>query len=264
MKARGNRDRIILATKCFAPMRRGPNASGLSRQHIVESIDASLKRLQTDYVDLYQSHAFDTRVPIEESLRAFDDLVRAGKVRYVGCSNYPAWRLGQALAAADRLGVTRYASLQPRYNLLYREIETEVLPLVRAEGSRRADVQPARRRHAVRQIPPRRRVCSPKRASRSAPPRTRIRTAIGTTRTSPRSRVSVQCCVTANLSMVGVAVSWVIRQAGITSAIIGVSRADQLDANVAALEVTWDDELTKGCDALWWQLPRRPVTEGYR
>ena len=115
-------------------MRRGPNASGLSRQHIVESIDASLKRLQTDYVDLYQSHAFDPRVPIEESLRAFDDLVRAGKVRYVGCSNYPAWRLGQALAAADRLGVPRYASLQPRYNLLYREIETEVLPLIRADA----------------------------------------------------------------------------------------------------------------------------------
>ena len=134
MKARGNRDEIILATKCFAPMRRGPNASGLSRQHIIDSIDASLARLQTDHVDLYQAHAFDPRVPIEESLRAFDDLVRAGKVRYVGCSNYPAWRLGQALAAADRLGVSRYASLQPRYNLLYREIETEVLPLVRAEG----------------------------------------------------------------------------------------------------------------------------------
>ena len=246
MKARGNRDRIILATKCFAPMRRGPNASGLSRQHIIESIDASLKRLQTDYVDLYQSHAFDPRVPIEESLRAFDDLVRAGKVRYVGCSNYPAWRLGQALAAADRLGVTRYASLQPRYNLLYREIETEVLPLVRAEGlgvltynplaggmlsgKYRGDDEPAAANalHA--------------RFGR----RTRIRTATGRTRTSPRSKLSARCCATRNLSMVGVAVSWVIRQPGITSAIIGVSRADQLDANVAALEVTWDDELVKG------------------
>src|SRR5262245_16516292 len=134
MKTRGNRDRIILATKCWAPTRRGPNNFGLSRQHIMESIDASLERLQTDYVDLYQAHAFDPAVPVEESLRSFDDLIRAGKVRYVGCSNYPAWRLGAALAISDRLGLARYASLQPRYNVLYREIETEILPLCRAEG----------------------------------------------------------------------------------------------------------------------------------
>ena len=103
MTERGNRDRIILATKCWAPTRPGPNAFGLSRQHIIESIEASLSRLQTDYVDLYQAHAFDPRVPSDETLRAFDDLVRDGKVRYIGCSNYPAWRLGQATARADQL-----------------------------------------------------------------------------------------------------------------------------------------------------------------
>ena len=263
MKARGNRDRIILATKCFAPMRRGPNASGLSRQHIVESIDASLKRLQTDYVDLYQSHAFDTRVPIEESLRAFDDLVRAGKVRYIGCSNYPAWRLGQALAAADRLGVSRYASLQPRYNLLYREIETEVLPLVRAEGLGVLTYNPLAGGMLSGKY----------RGDTSLQPETRF--TLGSAANTYQNRYWQDPYFAAvetlgallrdrNLSMVGVAVSWVIRQPGITSAIIGVSRADQLDANVAALEVAWDDELVKGCDALWWQLPRRPVTEGYR
>ncbi len=113
-------------------MRRGANGWGLSRQHILESVDASLRRLRTDRIDLYQSHGFDPVVPIEESLRAFDDLVRAGKVRYVGCSNYPAWRLGQAVGAAQALGVEGYVSVQPRYNLLYREIETELLPLCRA------------------------------------------------------------------------------------------------------------------------------------
>ena len=264
MKARGNRDRIILATKCFAPMRHGPNASGLSRQHIVESIDASLRRLQTDYVDLYQAHAFDPRVPIEESLRAFDDLVRAGKVRYIGCSNYPAWRLGQALAAADRLGVSRYASLQPRYNLLYREIETEVLPLVRAEGLGVLTYNPLaggcspgkyRRRHG-----------SATRHALHARFRREDRTRTATGRIAYFDAVDALDALLRDrgLSMVSVAVSWVLQQAGITSAIIGASRADQLDANVAALDVKWDDELTKGCDALWWQLPRRPVTEGYR
>ena len=196
MKARGNRDRIILATKCFAPMRHGPNASGLSRQHIIESIDASLRRLQTDHVDLYQAHAFDPRVPIEESLRAFDDLVRAGKVRYVGCSNYPAWRLGQALAAADRLGLTRYASLQPRYNLLYREIETEVLPLVRAEGLGVLTYNPLAgglltgkyRRDAGLQHDTR---------FTLAPPRRSTRTVTGRTRISTQSPRSTHCCATA-------------------------------------------------------------------
>ncbi len=263
MKARGNRDEIILATKCYAPMRRGPNASGLSRQHIIDSIDASLARLQTDHVDLYQAHAFDPRVPIEESLRAFDDLVRAGKVRYVGCSNYPAWRLGQALAAADRLGVSRYASLQPRYNLLYREIETEVLPLVRAEGLGVLTYNPLAggllsgkyRRDAGLQ------------------PQTRF--TLGSAGNMYQHRYWHDAYFDAvdaldalvrerDVSMVSLAVSWVLRQSGVTSAIIGASRADQLDANVAALDVAWDDDLTKGCEALWWALPRRPVTEGYR
>ncbi|MCB1645992.1 MAG: aldo/keto reductase, partial [Pseudomonadales bacterium] len=134
MKQKGNRDRLIIATKCFAPTRGGPNNRGLSRQHIVESINQSLARLQTDYVDIYQSHGFDPDTPIEESLRAFEDLSRAGKVRYVGCSNYPAWRLGEALRAADRLGVEGYVSVQPRYNILYRDIETELLPLVNDQG----------------------------------------------------------------------------------------------------------------------------------
>jgi aryl-alcohol dehydrogenase (NADP+) len=134
MRERSNRARILLASKCCFPMGPGPNRRGLSRQHILDAVDASLQRLGTDCIDLFQAHEFDPHTPIEETLRAFEDVVRAGKVRYLGCSNYPAWRLAGALAAAERLDVAGYVSAQPRYNLLYREIETELLPLCRAEG----------------------------------------------------------------------------------------------------------------------------------
>ena len=134
MKSRGVRDQVQLASKCFAPMAKGPNNSGLSRVHIKRAIEASLSRLQTDHIDLYQSHGFDPKTPIEESLRAFEDLTREGKVRYVGCSNYPAWRLSEALSAASSMGIEGYVSVQPRYNLLYREIETELLPLCESAG----------------------------------------------------------------------------------------------------------------------------------
>lgn len=130
MKERGNRHQIVLATKVRGRMWEGPNGEGLSRAHIMKAIDDSLGRLDTDYIDLYQTHAFDPDTPIEETLRALDDLVHQGKVRYLGCSNYPAWRLCRALWTSDRLGLARYDSLQPHYNLVYRaEFERELLPL---------------------------------------------------------------------------------------------------------------------------------------
>lgn len=115
------RDQIVLATKVRGEMGKGPNDEGLSRVHIMNAVEASLKRLQTDYIDLYQSHWSDENTPIEETLRAFDDLVRQGKVRYVGASNYEAWELMQALWASDKNNLTRYDSLQPHYNLIHRE-----------------------------------------------------------------------------------------------------------------------------------------------
>jgi aryl-alcohol dehydrogenase-like predicted oxidoreductase len=120
MKVRGNRKSIILATKVYQPMGSGPNERGLSRQHIFEAVEASLRRLQTDYIDLYQAHAFDAETPIDETLRAFDDLQRQGKVRYVGASNYPAWRLMEALWRADAHNTVRFDSLEPHYNLVHR------------------------------------------------------------------------------------------------------------------------------------------------
>jgi aryl-alcohol dehydrogenase-like predicted oxidoreductase len=135
IKARGNRDQVIVATKVRGPMGDGPNDRGLSRQHIMQGVEASLTRLQTDYVDLYQAHADEPDCPLDETLRAFDDLVAQGKVRYVGCSNYVAWRLADALAESRYHGYARYDSLQPKYNLFYRdEYERELEPLCRAKG----------------------------------------------------------------------------------------------------------------------------------
>src|SRR5262245_29193405 len=125
----GQRDHFVLATKCRIKVGDGPNDEGLSRVHILRAVESSLKRLRTDYIDLYQAHSPDPAPPIEETLRAFEDLVRHGKVRYIGLSNYPAWQVALALGVSDRLGLERLCSVQPRYNLLYREIESELLPL---------------------------------------------------------------------------------------------------------------------------------------
>jgi aryl-alcohol dehydrogenase-like predicted oxidoreductase len=135
MAARKNRQAVVIATKVMGPMGPGPNDTGLSRQHIAAGVEASLRRLQTDYIDLYQAHWDDRQTPLDETMRAFDDLVRQGKVRYVGCSNYVAWRLTRALWDSDKRGLVRYESLQPKYNLVFRdEYERELEPLCLEQG----------------------------------------------------------------------------------------------------------------------------------
>lgn len=126
---RGRRDRIVLATKVRGKVGDGPNDQGLSRKHIFEACDASLRRLQTDYIDLYQTHRPEPTVPVDETLGALTDLVRAGKVRYIGCSTHPAWMVMEALAVSEREHLARYVSEQPPYNLLDRRIENELVPL---------------------------------------------------------------------------------------------------------------------------------------
>ena len=131
LKERGNRSRVIIATKVRGAMGPGPNDEGLSRKHIIDAAEASLRRLQTDYIDLYQTHWYDADTPIDETLAALDTLVQQGKVRYVGCSNYPAWRLVQALWASDSRGLVRYDSIQPHYSLAHREeFEQEMAAVV--------------------------------------------------------------------------------------------------------------------------------------
>lgn len=129
-----NRDEVVIATKVFVPMRKGPNAMGLSRKAIMIEIDNSLRRLGTDYVDLYQIHRWDPNTPIEETMEALHDLVKAGKVRYIGASSMLAWQFAKAQHVAERNGWTRFVSMENRLNLLYREEEREMLPLCRDEG----------------------------------------------------------------------------------------------------------------------------------
>lgn len=263
MKQRGNRHKIQLATKCFAKTERGPNTSGLSRLHIKRAVEASLKRLQTDHIDLYQSHGFDPNTPIEETLRAFDDLIREGKVRYAGCSNYPAWRLSEAVAAAKSLGIEGYISIQPRYNLLYRDIETELLPLCRHEGLGVIVYNPLAGGFLSGKY------------SQGQAPEEGTRFTLGTAAERYQYRywqeaqfaaveTLKQAATARDVSLVTISVAWVLRQPDITSAIIGASSAAQLAANVAATEFEWDDELEDLCENVWWTLPRRPVQEGYR
>jgi aryl-alcohol dehydrogenase-like predicted oxidoreductase len=126
---RNKRQEAVLATKVWGPMGKGPNDLGASRKHVVEACEASLRRLKTDYIDLYQIHAFDALTPLEETLRALDDLVSAGKVRYIGCSNYAGWQLMKALSVSDANGYERYVSHQIYYSIAGRDAETDLLPL---------------------------------------------------------------------------------------------------------------------------------------
>jgi aryl-alcohol dehydrogenase-like predicted oxidoreductase len=130
----GKRDRFIVATKCFAPTGPAPFDGGNSRKHILAAVDASLRRLQTDYIDLYQLHGYDQATPIDETLGALDDLLRQGKVRYTGCSNFLTYQLVRAIGRSETLRLARFDSVQPRYNLLFRQIEREMLPFCREDG----------------------------------------------------------------------------------------------------------------------------------
>jgi aryl-alcohol dehydrogenase (NADP+) len=131
---RGRRDDFVLATKCWAPTGPQPWHRGNSRHNIMRALDASLRRLQTDYVDLYQVHFWDDSTPIDETLQALDDVVRSGKVRYVGCSNFLSYQLARSIGRSETMNVVRFESVQPRYNMLFREIERELLPLCSEES----------------------------------------------------------------------------------------------------------------------------------
>lgn len=263
MRERGNRNALILASKCAGAMSPRTNDMGLSRYHIIRACEDSLRRLGTDVIDIYQVHSFDPITPIEETMRALDDLVRAGKVRYVACSNYPAWRLADALAASARLGVARYDSVQPRYNLLYREIETELLPLARAE------------RLGVLVYNPLAGGFLSGKYRKGDDPEEGTRFTLGTAARVYQRRYWNDAQFDAaemiravadehGTSMAALSIAWVLAQPGITSAIVGASRPEQLDAALLAPQIDMTPELRESLDAPWWTLPQRPVVEGYR
>ena len=246
---RARRDRFIVATKCFAPTGPSPFDGGNSRKHILSAIDASLRRLQTDYIDLYQLHGYDPETPIDETLQALDDIVRAGKVRYVGCSNFLTYQLVRAIGRSETLGLTRFDSVQPRYNLLFRQIEREMLPFCGEDGVGVISYNPIAGG-----------LLSGKH-SRSAPPAEGTRFTLGGAGRMYQGRYwhdrefesvneLTRIAEDAGVSPVTLAVAWVLANPAITAPIVGASGAEQLDASLAAAEYKVDPDLKSRLDDL--------------
>ena len=228
VKDHGERDNIVIATKVFSPMSSDPNGRGLSRKHIMASIDASLKRLQTDYVDLYQIHRFDPRTPLEETLDALNDVVRAGKALYLGASSMHAWQFMKALSIQKHEGFARFVSMQNHYNLLYREEEREMAPLCKAEGIGMIPWSPlARGLLAGSRAAGTMRAQTDELAAQWFIPETDqpIIDAVGNVARA-HNTVPAQ-----------VALAWVMSKQPVSAPIIGASKMAQLDDAVAALDV---------------------------
>jgi 1-deoxyxylulose-5-phosphate synthase len=250
---RGKRDDFVLATKCRMQMGAGPNDVGLSRKHILAAIDASLRRLGTDYVDLYQVHAPDPETPIDETLGALDSIVQSGKSRYIGCSNFPAWQLGKALSISDRLGLARFDSVQPRYNLLFREIEHELFPLCEDQGVGVIIYNPLAGGFLTAKH------------RRDAPPADNTRFAVAgklyldrywndsSFEAVERLRILFEA---RGKSLTHVALAWVLKQPPVTSAIVGATTAAQLRDTLGGVDLQLDEEEMEQCNTIWFELPR--------
>ena len=244
---RGKRDRFIVATKCFVPTGPAPFDGGNSRKHILDAVEASLRRLQTDYIDLYQLHGYDPATPIDETLGALDDLVHQGKVRYIGCSNFLTYQLVRAVGRTETLRLARLDCVQPRYNLLFRQIEREMLPYCREEGIGVIPYNPIAGG-----------LLSGKH-SRADPPPESTRFTLGTAGKMYQDRYwhdrefdTVEAlrglADEAGVSLVTLAVAWVLANPAITAPIIGASHPEQLGPSLAAAGFTIDDDLKRRLD----------------
>ena len=233
------RDQVVVATKAFFPLTDGPNTRGLSRKHLLDAIDGSLRRLGTDYVDLYQIHRFDHETPIEETLETLNDIVRSGKARYIGASSMYAWQFAHMLHLSERRGWVRFVAMQNHYNLIYREEEREMLPLCRAEGIGVIPWSPLARGF----------LAGNRRSSSEDWGETRrARTDEYAHRLYYESsdfavvdRV-VDLAARRGVPTAQIALAWLLRQPGVTAPIVGTTKLDHLDAAVAALEVTLEDD----------------------
>lgn len=248
MRDFAKRDEVVIATKVFFPTGRGPNERGLSRKHILAAIDASLRRLGLDYVDLYQVHRFDPETPIEETMEALHDVVKSGKARYIGASSMFAWQFAGMQHAADLHGWTRFISMQPHYNLVYREEEREMLPLCRAQG--------------VGVIP-----WSPLARGFLAGNRTREKS--GETARSQSDQYAqemyfadsdfvvvervIEVARKRQVRPAQIALAWVLSRPGVTAPIIGATKPHHLDDAVAALSVRLTEE-----EVAFLEEPYRP------
>ncbi len=238
-----SRDRVVIATKVFNPMGDDPNQRGLSRKHIMHAIDDSLRRLQTDYVDLYQIHRFDYETPIEETMEALDEVVKTGKALYIGASSMFAWQFAKMLYTADESGSTRFVTMQNHYNLIYREEEREMIPLCRDQGIGVIPWSPLARGFLA--------------GNRNKEDR-------GETLRSKTDEYAhklyyqesdfavvdrlTEIASKRGLSNAQVALAWILQRPGVTAPIIGASKMKHLEEAVAALDVKLDDAEIKALE----------------
>ena len=242
-QAKVPRERLVIATKVRGEMGDGPNGEGLSRVHIMQAVEASLRRLGTDYIDLYQTHWPDESTPIEETLRAMDDLVRQGKARYVGASNYKAWELMQALWASDQHGLVRYDSLQPHYNLIHRaEFERELLAVCETYGVGVIPYSPL----AGGFLTGKYRRDTPLPDSQRAEGRQKYLTEQNFVVLDKLDEIAS----THNATVTQVALAWFLADPVITSLIIGATSLEQLEENLGALDVKLSIEVRQTLDEL--------------
>jgi len=224
------RDEVVIATKVYNQMGKGPNRGGLSRKAIMTEVDASLRRLGTDYIDLYQIHRWDYATPIEETLEALHDVVKAGKVRYLGASSMHAWQFAKALYLADRHGWTRFATMQNHLNLLYREEEREMLPLCEAEGVGVIPWSPLARGRLTRDWD--------EASKRSSTDDYSRKLYAATEDADRRVAEAVKAVAEARgIPRAQVAMAWVAQKSPVTAPIVGASRLSHLDDAIGALQV---------------------------
>jgi aryl-alcohol dehydrogenase-like predicted oxidoreductase len=242
---KSRRQQTVLATKGGMKTGEGPNDGGSSRYHLIRELEGSLRRLQTDYVDLYQIHTWDAETPLEETLRTLDDMVRSGKVRYIGASNYAAWQLTKALWASDRRGFVRFETVQPEYSLAQREVERELVPLCRDQGIGLIAYFPLAGgiltgKYRKGQAPPKgsRAVTQPQFAKRLSDQNLRL--------TEDVAAVASELhCTPSQLAL-----AWLIRQPAVCSAIAGATSVAQLEENLGALEVNLSNEVLSRLDEI--------------
>ncbi len=246
------RDEVVIATKVFFSMSdaKRPNQGGLSRKHILDSIDASLRRLGADYVDLYQIHRWDPDTPIEETLEVLNDVVRAGKARYIGASSMSAWQFAKALYLADQHGWTRFVSMQNHYNLIYREEEREMIPLCRAEGIGIIPWSPLARGFLAGN-----------RTHEKGGETERAKVdgfAHSMYYQDADFKLADRCAELAKkhgVSSAQMALAWMLNQPGVTAPIIGASKMVQLEEAIAALSITLNADELKHLEEMYQPHP---------
>ncbi|RYX81371.1 aldo/keto reductase [bacterium] len=243
------RQDVVISTKVEGAMGKGPNDSGASRYHIMEQVKASLKRLGTEHIDLYQIHAWDSATSLEEVVRALDDLVRQGLVRYVGVSNWAAWQVVQALGVAERLNATRLHSVQSYYSLVGRELEREIVPMLEAQGLGLMVWSPLASGYLSGKY--RDGKSGGRRTSIDFPP-------INEERGEVVLDALDGIAVTHGVSMAAISIAWLLHQRPVTSVILGAKRLEQLEDNLKATEVRLSESELKTLDEASAIVPEYP------